>query len=140
MRRQRSTKSAVLFIIALVIAGYPSSCIAQTPPDSKTWTVVDREGDTFTLSPVYLAPETPKSEDDSSISWSYNFSVHHVGRSTSRTEQSGPFTPTSGVPDTLSTTRITAQPGDTLTLILSIHHQDRILTQTDSTFVVPPSE
>jgi hypothetical protein len=140
MRRPRSTKSAVLFIIALVIAGYPSSCIAQTLPDSDTWTIVDRDGDTFTLSPVYLAPVTAKSEADSSISWSYNFAVHRVGRSTSRTKQGGPLTPTPGVLDTLSTTRITAQPGDTLTLILSIHHHDRILAQTDSTFVVPPSE
>lgn len=138
MRRRRIPKITSLLILLLVIG--PVWCAAQHSPSTGARVALSRDGTQVTVLPIYAAPRTILSDrGEDEAAWTYDFTLQRTGASTSKTRQGGSFVPASNAADTLSTVRITAVPGDTLRYSLVIRRDDRILTQTDSTFVVPPS-
>lgn len=130
------------FIAALLVGGYllgSSSALAQTMgPDATlpAYINVERDGDALTIIPTYALPDTAAVTAD----LRYELTVERTGVSTARSRQSGPFTPTPGRVDTLSTVRVNAQPGDRVDLRLVVRRHDRIIADLARTEDISPPE
>jgi len=95
---------------------------------------VERDGGTFTILPTYALPDTATADP---AAHRYELTVERTGASTSRSRQEGSFTPAPGRVDTLSTSRINAQPGDRLYLHLVVRRGDQIVAEAARTETIP---
>ena len=116
--------SGLAVLLSVLCLGLSPTAHAQDT--TCTHLLVDRTGSTLTITPTYTLPVTTPA--DTTI-LRYDFLVERTGVSTSRSRQGGTFTPTPGRVDTLSTVRLTAQPGDRLHLHLVVRRQDETLTE-----------
>jgi hypothetical protein len=97
---------------------------------------VERDGDVLTIIPTYALPDTAAV----TAGHRYELTVERTGASTARSRQGGPFTPTPGRVDTLSTVRVNAQPGDRVHLRLVVRRNDRIIADLARTEDISPPE
>lgn len=114
--------------LAQVEEGWTGAAIGAT-------ILVTRTGEALALRPLYTTAPTRSPAPDS---LTYTFTVVRTGGSTSRVQQSGTFTPLPGIPDTLTTSRINARPGDRLELSLVIRHHGHLRDSVERTLIVPP--
>jgi hypothetical protein len=89
----------------------------------------------LTITPTYARPD-PATADTAALR--YALTVERTGASTSRSHQGGPFTPTPGRVDTLSTVRLSARPGDRLHLRLVVQRGAAVVADLTRTETIPP--
>jgi hypothetical protein len=117
-------------------------CIALTchvavgqSPNASLHVVHGKES--LTILPTYALPDTATGN---TTALRYDLTVERTGASTTRSRQGGSFTPTPCRVDTLSTVRLNAQPGDRLSLHLTIRRHARIVESVRRDTTLSPSE
>lgn len=134
-----SWKFLIFFVWSIlgIIVGVAAPTFAQeTEKECMVCVAVDSDGSTLTIIPTYARPGT--ASDTTALH--YEFSVERTGASTFRTRQGGMFTPTPDRVDTLSTVRLSAQPGDRLRLHLIVHRKDETIVEISRTEQISDSE
>ncbi|WP_251965245.1 curli-like amyloid fiber formation chaperone CsgH [Salinibacter ruber] len=118
--------SASLLVLLLLGLGVVPSAPDPSPPapDDSTGAQIhtERIGDRLRVQGVFV------SEDASADTLRYELSLRRSGTAgTTQTTQSGPFATGPGQADTLSTTQVNVQSGDTLTLHLLVRRAETLI-------------
>jgi hypothetical protein len=126
---------AVLVSVLGVLTGtvLPRPAPAQTPAGPARL-LVEHNANRLYVHALYAAVVPD------SATWTYDLTVERTGASTTRSRQGGSFTPTPCRVDTLSTVRLNAQPGDRLSLHLTIRRHARIVESVRRDTTLSPSE
>ena len=116
---------AVLLVGLGITMDFPGAPTVGPADSTIALIQTERAGERLRVQGIFISEGPPASERDASSTLNYELSVRRSGAAgTVRTSQSGTFETAPGQADTLSTTQVNVQTGDTIDLHLLVRRAD----------------